>query len=188
MRIACLLLLSAAALQAHPEGHGGTGFGSGFTHPLGGLDHLLAMVAVGIWAVQLGGRALWIVPLSFVGAMLIGGTLGAFGFTVLLVEQGIALSVLLLGLAVAFALRPPIFYPAILVAAFALLHGAAHGAEMPPSAGLLGYALGFTFATALLHGCGIVLAEFLARFAPSQILRGLGAATAVAGLAMLVAI
>lgn len=181
----CILFLPTL-VYGHPHGDPHShGFSHGFLHPLTGLDHLLAMVAVGLWAAQLGGRAIWIVPVSFVVAMIIGGVFGSMGVLVPFVEQGIALSVMLLGLAIAFAVRLPVAIPALIVAVFALYHGVAHGAEMPVGLSMLTYAIGFALATALLHGCGIGIAAVLGRAAPVPVLRTVGGIIAVTGLVLL---
>jgi len=144
-----LLLLPAVAL-AHPS------HAAGFVHPFVGLDHLLAMITVGLWAAQLGGRWTWAVPLAFVGSMLVGGALGFAGLHLHFVEPMIAASVLILGLAV--SLRVRLRWSALaLVGAFAVFHGVAHATEMPADASTLIYALGFVSATALLHAAGVGL-------------------------------
>lgn len=149
----CLLLPAAAA--AHDGPHAAGGFGAGFLHPFGGLDHLLAMVAVGLFAALLGGRARWLVPGAFVAVLALGGGLAMAGIALPMVETGIALSVLLLGLAVALRLAPATAAAMAVVGLFALFHGHAHGAEMPAAASALPYALGFVLATALLHAAGL---------------------------------
>jgi urease accessory protein len=155
---------------------------AGALHPVGGADHVLAMVAVGLLAAQLPGRGLWALPVTFVGAMLAGGMLGAGGMPFPAVEPMILASIVILGVLVALAARLPLPALVALVASFGLAHGWAHGAEGPAS-GLPFYALGFVGATALLHLAGIALGRMLPRFA----LRGLGAGAAVAGLALAVA-
>jgi urease accessory protein len=170
---------------AHP-GHGNSlGLTHGFLHPISGLDHVLAMVAVGILAAQLGGRALWAVPLAFVGMMAVGGVLGMAGIALPFVEAGIALSIVGLGTAIAFNLRLPLVATATAVGIFAIFHGHAHGAEMPESASGLAYGLGFVAATAMLHGLGIGLGLALGRPSFGALTRVAGGATAVAGLALL---
>ena len=124
-------LLSATAAQAHTGVGATTGFTHGFLHPVSGLDHVLVMVAVGLFAVHLGGRALWLVPLSFVSMMVVGGIVGMAGFGLPFVEIGIALSVIVLGAAVAFSLHLPTVAAMGLVGLFAISHGHAHGMEMP---------------------------------------------------------
>jgi urease accessory protein len=182
-----LLLLFSPAAQAHP-GHESVetygGFITGFLHPLGGIDHLLAMVAVGLWAAQIGGRALWAVPASFLVAMLAGGLLG-FGTTGFpLMEQGIAASVFVLGLLIALAIRPPLLVPVLLVAFFAVFHGAAHGAELPAGLGAGTYATGFLMATAFLHAAGLALGMLAANRVPVFIPRFAGSLVALCGLVL----
>lgn len=134
-----------------------SGFGYGFMHPFGGFDHLLAMVAVGLWATQVGGRAAWVVPLAFVSAMALGGILGMSGVSLPFTESGILTSVVLLGALILLAIRPPLWIGAGLGGLFAVFHGQAHGTEMPVSVSGLEYALGFMVATALLHLAGVGL-------------------------------
>jgi urease accessory protein len=166
-----------------------SGFAHGFLHPLSGLDHLLAMVLVGLLAVQLGGRALLALPASFLALMAAGGAAGLAGLGLPHVEVAIALSVVALGAALAFAIRTPVAAAALAVGGFALFHGFAHGAELPAGAGAAGYAAGFLLATALLHGAGLALGLALGRRqgrAGGLALRASGAASAVAGLGLLV--
>jgi len=145
---AAVLTLFPAIAWAHP------GHMAGFLHPFTGIDHLLAMVAVGLWAAQLGGHWRWAVPLAFVGSMTLGGVAGFEGLRLPMVEPMIAASVLVLGLLV--SLRVKMKWPAlVLVGAFAVFHGVAHGAEMPAEANKLVYAAGFVLATALLHAVGV---------------------------------
>lgn len=168
------------AALAHP-GHDLAGAAAGFAHPLLGLDHLLAMAAVGLWAGRLGGDARWQLPAAFMLAMAAGAGGGLLGLRLPGLETGIAASVVALGLLAAVALRFATALRLALVAGFALLHGLAHGAELPPGAGALTYVLAFLGATALLHGVGLVLAARLdARWQP-----WLGAAVAVAGTGLL---
>jgi len=190
MKILKHLIFTAAALmvpmavQAHP-GYDQPGWGYGATHPFTGLDHLLAMLAVGLWASQLGGRARWLVPVAFVVVMAIGGAMGVAGVPMPGVEQGIAASVLVLGLLVAMAVRLPVFAGAQLVGVFAVFHGHAHGAEMPVDASGALYGLGFIMSTAILHAIGVG-GGLLAFSIKHPILPRLaGAAVAVCGLAML---
>jgi urease accessory protein len=173
----CLLPMLA---QAHP-GHGESGFIHGAMHPLTGLDHILAMVAVGLWAVQLGGRALWSVPLSFVSVMVIGGALGMAGMPLPFVEPSILASIFILGLLIATATRVPVAAGMLIVGLFALFHGHAHGAEMPSGVGGLAYGAGFALSTALLHCCGVAGGIFMGKIASSQWLRAGGLAIVVAG-------
>ena len=183
---AILVLLPGAAL-AHP-GHDAGGFAHGVMHPLGGLDHVLAMVAVGLYAALLGGRALWLVPATFVGVMAIGGALGAAGYPLPYTEIGIALSVIVLGLAVALRASLPTLAAMALAGLFAIFHGHAHGAEMPADAAAVSYATGFMLATALLHGAGIAIGLAAGRLAERggwHVARVAGGAIALAGVALL---
>ena len=153
---AALLALAPTVAFAHP-GHDGASLVSGFLHPLGGFDHIIAMVAVGVLAARLGGRALWLVPASFIAAMAIAGLAGSAGIGLPYVETGIALSVVALGATVALGLTMPVAAAMALVGLCAVFHGYAHGAEMPETASGLVYGLGFIAGTALLHGIGIGL-------------------------------
>lgn len=177
-----LLLLAAAAAQAH-EGEGlAGGFATGFMHPLGGLDHLVAMVAVGLWGAFLGMPALWLLPVVFPLVMAAGGVLGVLGVALPAVEIGIALSAIALGGAVAFALKPPLWVAAVLVAMFAVFHGHAHGTELPQAAGPVAYSLGFVVATGLLHLCGIAFGLLTRKPAGRIAVRALGGAIALLGV------
>lgn len=163
-------------------------FSTGFLHPLTGMDHVLAMVAVGLYAASLGGAALWLVPCAFVGMMMVGGLIGYSGFPLPLVEQVIGLSVVAMGLAIALGVRLPTVIAMGLVGLFALFHGHAHGSEGAELASFLPYAAGFVIATALLHMAGITLGLGLDRLGktPSNILRrAAGAAGALAGISLL---
>ena len=153
-------LLMAAVLPAEAHFGGGTtsSFADGLAHPLSGLDHATAMVAVGLWAVLRGGRAIWAWPLAFVGVMLFGGVLGMLHVPVPLVEPGILASVVALGLLVALAIELPVSVGVAIIGPFALLHGHAHGSEIPQNTGALEYMAGFAVATALLHGVGMAAA------------------------------
>ena len=152
---AALLGLSATAASAH-VGHGAEGFVHGFMHPIGGLDHLLAMLASGLLGAVIGGKAWWLVPLTFIAAMVAGGALGASGFALPLVETMILASVVVLtGLAI-FGRSLGLSRLLPLVGGFALFHGFAHGAEMPANVSALEYAAGFAGSTALLHGAALI--------------------------------
>ena len=158
-----LLALLPTAAFAH-TGVGPThGLLHGFTHPLFGWDHLLAMIAVGIWAGQRGGKARWLLPLAFVGTMAVGATLGVLGTGLPGVEAGILASVLVLGVLIAASAELPLAAAAALVAAFALFHGHAHGSEMPLTHSGIAYGAGFCLATALLHGMGVALPVLLSK-------------------------
>lgn len=158
-----ILVLSPSLAFAH-TGIGHTaGFFHGFEHPIGGLDHILAMVAVGVFAYVLGGRALWLVPLSFVGMMIVGFILGAAQIDMPFVELGIALSSVVIGAAAAWGRPMPVAAAMALVGVFAVFHGHAHGAEMPADSSGIAYAAGFAMSTALLHLAGIAAAFGIAR-------------------------
>ena len=150
-----LLVLAPTLAQAHTQTGAIGGLASGFLHPLTGLDHIVAMVAVGLWGAYLGAPAMWLLPVVFPMVMAFGGALGILGVPLPGTEIGIALSGVLLGLAVAFAARPPLWVAAVLVGVFALFHGHAHGAELPHAANAMTYAVGFVTATGLLHLSGI---------------------------------
>lgn len=174
-----LLILASGAAWAHP-GHDVSGLASGLAHPFQGMDHLLAMMAIGLWAAQGGGRKVWLLPAAFM-TMLAVGAAAAMQWQVLLpVETGIALSVLALGLLVALSLQLPVIFSAALAALFGLLHGYAHGLELPSSAAPIEYALGFLIATAALHGSGIA-AGIAARQRHALLAKMLGAAIAASG-------
>jgi len=184
-----LLLAAATAAQAH-TGIGDTnGFAHGFGHPISGIDHVLAMVAVGLFAVHLGGRALWLVPAAFVSMMAAGGGLGMAGVSLPFVEIGIGLSVVVLGIAVAAGCHLPTAAAMTLVGFFAVFHGHAHGAEMPDSMSGFEYGAGFILATAALHAAGIGLGLLIARLSENRgnrVLRMTGSAMALAGIGILV--
>jgi urease accessory protein len=178
-----LIFLLPSLAQAHPGAPGHThGFSNGLLHPLTGLDHICAMVAVGLWAAQRGGRALWLVPLTFVSIMVVGGILGMGGAQIPFVEQGIAASVLVLGIFIAAAVRLPLAASMAIVGLFALFHGYAHGAEMPDSASGFAYGIGFVVATASLHLSGIALGITTQRFVSAQLVRYLGGGIAACGV------
>jgi urease accessory protein len=153
------LVLGASPALAH-VGHGSTAsFAAGLAHPLGGLDHVAVMIAVGLWAALKGGRALWAWPAAFVGVMLVGGALGMAHMPVLFVELGILASVATLGLMVALAVDVPVWLGATIVAVFALLHGHVHGSEVSETVSGAEYMAGFALATATLHAVGIGFAR-----------------------------
>ncbi|MFO0898243.1 MAG: HupE/UreJ family protein [Pirellulales bacterium] len=182
--VAVVLLGWTQSAHAHP-GHGGHDFYDGFTHPLFGLDHLLAMVAVGLLAVRMGGRALWIMPASFLGCMLLGGLAAAWGMPLPGVEYGIMLSVLILGVLIAATKVVPLPVGAVLVGLFAACHGHAHAAEMASGGSLNQYATGFLLATALLHASGIGVGLLAARLLDTKAVRFAGGAIAGAGALLL---
>lgn len=181
MRIISLalpLILAPTLALAH-AGHDQGTFAAGALHPIGGADHVLAMVAVGLLAAQMGGRALWAAPLAFVAAMVLGGVLGAAGLPFPAVEPMILASIIVLGAITAIAVQLPLMAALPLIAVFGAAHGWAHGAEGPDS-GLAAYALGFALVTAALHAAGILMGKA----AGALVLRGMGATAAVAGLAL----
>jgi urease accessory protein len=186
------LALPALAHPGHPGGEAhGAGFADGFAHPFGGFDHLLAMLAVGLWAVQFATRSgnrssLWLLPAAFVLPMGAGFLFALNGIALPGVEAGIAVSVLILGLVVAFAARPPLLAAMAVTAGFALFHGFAHALEMGEGAATA-YAAGMLLATALLHGGGLVAALLSQQLAAPLLTRAAGAAVAVAGVVILVA-
>lgn len=177
--LAALCTLAVPAV-AHTGHHAVSGFVSGLIHPLLGLDHLLAMIAIGLWAAQQGSRALWAIPAAFVGTMVLGGGLALTGLALPQVETGIAASVLVLGLLVAARRQWAVAAGMAIAGGFALFHGYAHGLEMPEAASPVLYALGFVLATAFLHGVGIA-GKLIGRHA----IQAAGAAIAASGLAML---
>lgn len=166
--LAGLMYVTAfGAAQAHTGVDIPNGFALGFVHPFSGLDHLTAMVAVGMLAARVGGRALVIVPAAFVGMMVVGGVLGFAGIPVHFVEQGIGLSVIVLGLLVMLGIDMPTILAMSVVGLFAVFHGHAHGTELPIGSAPAAFAAGFVLATALLHAAGIGLGIMMKRFAVS---------------------
>jgi urease accessory protein len=179
-------VFAPAAALAHPGHDGAGGLVHGFIHPVTGIDHVLAMIAVGVLAAQYGGRALWLVPMSFLVAMAVAGVIGMAGIVVPVAEVGIGVSVVILGLAIAFQLRPPTFVAMAVVGFFALFHGYAHGAELPDGVAGLSFALGFLLATALLHSTGVGLGLLMQRQASShRLIQAGGGAMVLAGIAVL---
>jgi len=182
--VAAMLLVPSVA-SAHQETGTVWGFYSGFTHPLNGLDHITAMVAVGLWGAFLGAPAIWVLPVVFPLVMAFGGALGVLGVPLPGVETGIALSSLALGIVVAFAARPPLWVAAVIVGPFAIFHGHAHGAEMPKAANAATYAIGFVVATGMLHLGGIAFG-LLARWSwGAKMVRAGGVAIALVGFGFL---
>lgn len=174
-------LLLAQPAFAHEQSGVGGGLVSGLLHPLTGMDHLIAMVAVGIWGAQLGPPAIWVLPITFPLVMAIGGVLGVLHIPLPMPELVIALSALILGAAVAMRLRLPFAVAAMIVAVFAVFHGHAHGAELPSSANPLAYGVGFVVATGLLHLCGIAIGTLTRWPAGERLIQGFGAVIAVLG-------
>ena len=182
-RLTTLLLLAAAgpALAHTGEGVAG-GFAAGFLHPLAGPDHVIAMVAVGLWGAFLGRPAVWVLPVVFPLVMAFGGALGVVGVPLPAVEIGIAASAIVLGAMVAFAARPPLWVAAVIVGAFAVFHGHAHGTELPDAASPVAYSLGFVIATGLLHASGIAV-SLVSRWPPGRhVVRACGAIIAALGV------
>jgi urease accessory protein len=155
LAVAALLFLCAQPALAHPQKGEAVGFLTGFRHPISGLDHVLAMVAVGLWGAQLGSPAIWLLPVAFPMVMAFGGMLGLMGVPLPGTEYGIALSAILLGAVVLFEVRPPLWMAAVLVGFFAIFHGHAHGTELPPGQSAMLYSIGFVIATGCLHAVGI---------------------------------
>jgi urease accessory protein len=145
----------AQCAQAHINKGEAIGFLSGMRHPISGLDHVLAMIAVGLWGAQLGAPAIWVLPVAFPMVMALGGMMGLLGIPLPGIECGIAASMILLGAAVLFEFKPPLWVAALLVAFFAIFHGHAHGTELPPGQNGLLYSMGFVMVTGCLHGVGI---------------------------------
>jgi urease accessory protein len=185
LALALALAGTAASAMAHSAAGGVGGFAAGFVHPVLGWDHVIAMVAVGLWGAFLGRPAIWVLPVVFPLVMAFGGALGVAGVRLPGVEVGIAVSAIVLGAMVAFAARPPLGVAAVIVGAFAIFHGHAHGAELPVAADPLAYSLGFVLATGLLHLGGIALG-MVARWPAGQlVVRVGGVAIAAAGVAFL---
>ena len=186
---AAIVMLTPVVAFAH-TGVGDTGgFVHGFGHPISGIDHILAMLMVGVFAWQLGGRALWLVPTTFVSIMAVGGALGVAGIDVPFVEMGIAFSVVVLGAIVAFDVKASATTAMGVVGLFAIFHGYAHGAEIPEDAGGIAYAAGFMIATAMLHLAGIGAGFLMGKAGEhygSVVTRSAGGLATVVGVALLV--
>jgi len=168
--------------NAHVESGEAAGFLSGLEHPISGLDHVLAMVAVGLWGAQLGAPAIWLLPITFPLVMAVGGFLGLVGVPIPAVEIGIAASSIALGAAILFQLRPTVTAALLAVCAFAIFHGHAHGTELPPGESGLLYSLGFVAATGLLHAFGIGIGVVHRWDWGRRALQGAGAAVCAGGL------
>jgi urease accessory protein len=189
MRRAELILVVGAMLSAAPAlahtGESGGGFISGLAHPIFGPDHVVAMVAVGLWGAFLGVPAIWLLPVVFPLVMALGGVLGIIGMPMVAVETGIATSAIVLGLMVALAARPPLWAAAVLVGAFAIFHGYAHGKELPDGANAVAFSAGFVIATGLLHLCGIAFGLLTRWPAGRYAVRGAGGVISLVGVAYL---
>jgi urease accessory protein len=184
--LALVLVLPGTAF-GHVEGDVAGGLVSGLLHPVSGLDHVVAMVAVGLWGAQLGAPAIWLLPVTFPLAMALGGMLGLMGIDLPGVEVGIALSAVTLGALVLTESRPPLWLGAVVVGVFALFHGHAHGTELPDGSNGLLYSLGFVAATGCLHAVGIAIG-LIHRWQPGKLaIRVGGGAVALAGVVFLVA-
>ena len=184
LRASLLLMLTPVPAAAHTGSLSG-GFLGGFTHPLFGPDHVVAMVAVGLWGAFLGAPAMFVLPIVFPLVMAVGGVLGILGVSLPGAKIAIAASAIVLGLMVASAARPPLWLAATIVGAFAIFHGYAHGAELPAGTDAAAYSIGFVMATGLLHLTGISLGLTVRWPAGRVGVRGTGAAIACAGLVFL---
>jgi urease accessory protein len=176
------LLLWAQAAQAHVNRGEAVGFLTGLRHPVSGLDHVLAMIAVGLWGAQLGLPAVWVLPVAFPMVMAMGGMIGLLGIPLPGIEIGIAASAIALGIAVMLEVRPPLAGAAVVVGFFAIFHGYAHGSELPPGENGLLYSLGFVISTGCLHAVGIAIGIVHRWPAGQRALRLAGATVAVAGV------
>ena len=176
------ILLWAGPALAHVQKDEAAGFLTGLRHPVSGLDHVLAMVAVGLWGAQLGSPAIWMLPVAFPMVMAFGGMLGLLGVPLPGIEVGIATSGILLGSAVMLEFRPRLAVAAGLVAFFAVFHGHAHGTELPPGQSALLYSLGFVVATGTLHAVGIGIGEVRRLDFGRAVLRAAGALVALGGV------
>jgi urease accessory protein len=180
--VAAGMLLFPSLASAHP-GHGpAIGWEHGLAHPFTGLDHICAMVGVGLWAAQRGGRALWAMPLSFLTVMLAGGAVGMTHVSLPFDEIGIVASVLILGVLLAFAVRLPWLLALLALGTFGFFHGFAHGAEMPQNVSGFAYGFGFVVATACLHACGIGLGLLAKKVSGIDLLRYGGGVIAGGGI------
>lgn len=181
---AALLLAAALPAAAHP-GHGPiSGFAAGVQHPLSGMDHLLAMIAVGLWAGLSGGRREWLWPAAFVSSMVAGSIIGMFQAITMSVEPIILASVMVLGLATALSLRAPLVVGGMLIAVFGMAHGYAHGTEIPHTAHGLAFAAGFTLATGTLHVMGLLAAVRLRQMRLGFVARFAGGVIVIAGISL----
>ena len=181
-RIVILIALWPASAYAHIQQGEAAGFLTGFLHPISGLDHVLAMVAVGLWGAQLGAPAIWVLPVAFPLVMAMGGMLGLMGVPVPGIEYGIAASAILLGAAVLFEMRPPLVLTAMLVGVFAIFHGHAHGTELPADQSALLYSMGFVIATGCLHALGIGIGVVHRWTWGQKLLRAAGATVCLGGV------
>ena len=179
--LCAVALIAAPDVFAHIQKGEAAGFLSGFEHPISGLDHVAAMVAVGLWGAQLGMPALWVLPVAFPLVMAFGGFLGFIGVPLPGTEFGIAASAILLGGAVAFEWKAPLPVAAVLVSIFAIFHGYAHGTELPPGESAALYSMGFVIATGCLHACGIGLGTLHRWAVGATVVRSIGGLIAMGG-------
>lgn len=180
-----LVALCPGVAWGHNEGGEAAGLLSGLQHPVSGLDHVLAMIAVGLWGAQLGQPAIWLLPVTFPMVMAFGGMTGLMGLRLPGTEIGIAVSAIILGVMVAWEARPPLWLAAMVVGFFAIFHGHAHGVELPPGGDAILYSIGFVIATGCLHAVGIGLG-LVHRWPAGQVLvRFAGVAVALAGVCFL---
>lgn len=188
--IAALAAGSAFAHPGHPDSmmSASMSFGAGFSHPFSGIDHLLAMLAVGLWAAQNKRSALWVLPLAFPLMMVIGAVLAFAGLTIPAAETGIAASVAVLGLLIAFAVKMPLWGSTLVVSLFALFHGYAHGSELPHGSSAAMYGIGFVLATALLHAAGLGIGLFAGKQMADRVVRIGGVGIAAVGAYLLAGI
>jgi urease accessory protein len=182
LAVTLLAALWAPSALGHVLQGKASGFVTGFLHPLSGADHVLAMVAVGLWGAQLGAPAIWVLPVAFPLVMAMGGMLGIIGVPVPGVEFGIAASAIVLGTAVAFELRPPLVIAALMVGCFAIFHGHAHGTELPPGQSAMLYSMGFVVATGCLHAVGIGIGTVHRRPSGQRLVRAAGTVVAAGGV------
>lgn len=180
-----LFALTASSVAAHTGEGINSGFASGFWHPILGWDHVVAMVAVGLWGAFLGKTAIWVLPIVFPLVMAFGGALGIIGVPLPAVETGIALSGVVLGLLIAFAVRAPLWVAGAIVGIFAIFHGHAHGTELPQQFNAYGYAIGFVIGTGLLHLVGILFGFLTTSEIGKLAVRGAGGVIALVGAAFL---
>ncbi|MCM2291334.1 HupE/UreJ family protein [Allorhizobium sp. BGMRC 0089] len=184
--LAGMMALVPGLAEAHIIQGGSGGFLQGFEHPLSGADHLLAMFSVGLWGAQMGGRNVWTLPIAFPLIMVLGGIMGIAGVPLPAIETGIALSILVLGTAIAFVWRPPEWLALTVIGIFAICHGYAHGAELPQAADPADFAIGFVLATGLIHLAGIAVGLWITKALGSRMVRIPGGLIALGGLYFLV--
>lgn len=185
--VASVVLLMPGLAEAHITQEGAGGFLHGFEHPLSGADHLMAMFCVGLWGAQMGGRSVWGLPIAFPLIMVVGGILGIAGVPLPAVESGIALSIIVLGAAIACVWRPPEWVALAVIGIFAIFHGYAHGAELPAASDPADFAIGFVIATGLIHIAGIAVGLCFQRIRGGGLSRALGGLIGIGGIYFLLA-